>query len=128
MTWFRKKPDPISDRARAITAEIAAIESKIKRLDSQLHQNQPHPRLRSTALPQRAVFGHAPETVARPAPPPAPVFEDVAKTRLKTRAGVASPEHFNDLGVRKYDLPALLSRLRNQFRGPSTTNPKLVNY
>jgi hypothetical protein len=39
-----------------------------------------------------------------------------------------APEHFNELGVRKYDLPALLHRLRNHFRGPSTTNPKLVNY
>ena len=39
-----------------------------------------------------------------------------------------APEHFNELGVRKYDLPALLRRLRNHFRGPSTMNPKLVNY
>jgi hypothetical protein len=30
--------------------------------------------------------------------------------------------------VRKYDLPALLRRIRNHFRGPSTTNPKLVSY
>ena len=49
--------------------------------------------------------------------------------RLKARGEPAvAPEHFNDLGVRKYDLPALLRRLRNHFRGPSTTNPKLVNY
>ena len=27
-----------------------------------------------------------------------------------------------------YDLLALLRRFRNQFRGPSTTNPKLVSY
>src|SRR5262245_35484087 len=101
MTWFKKKPDPISDRARALTAEIAAIESKIKRLDSQLQQNQPHPRLRSTALPQRAVFGHTPEPPARPAPPPEPVFEDVAQDRLKARGEVAGAEHFNDLGMRK---------------------------
>ena len=33
-----------------------------------------------------------------------------------------------ELGVRKYDLPALMRRLRNHFRGPSTTNPKLVSY
>jgi hypothetical protein len=36
--------------------------------------------------------------------------------------------HYNELGVRKYDLPALLRRVRDQFRGPSTTNPKLVSY
>jgi hypothetical protein len=32
------------------------------------------------------------------------------------------------LGVRKYDLPALLQRIRKHFRGPATTNPKLVSY
>jgi hypothetical protein len=35
---------------------------------------------------------------------------------------------FNDLGVRKYDLPGLLRRLRDFFQGPHTSNPKLVNY
>ena len=30
--------------------------------------------------------------------------------------------------MRKYDLLALLRRLRGNFRGPSTTNPKLVSY
>ena len=30
--------------------------------------------------------------------------------------------------MRKYDLPALWSRLRNHFRGPTTNNPRLVNY
>ena len=39
-----------------------------------------------------------------------------------------TPEHYNELGVRKYDLLALLRRFRGHFRGPSTTNPKLVSY
>jgi hypothetical protein len=30
--------------------------------------------------------------------------------------------------VRKYDLPALWNRIRNHFRGPTTNNPRLVNY
>ena len=29
MAWFKKKADPISDRARALNAEIAAMETKI---------------------------------------------------------------------------------------------------
>ncbi len=36
--------------------------------------------------------------------------------------------HCNELGVRKYDLPALFSRIRNHFRGPAASNPKLVSY
>ena len=37
-------------------------------------------------------------------------------------------DRYNELGVRKYDLPALWHRLRNHFRRPTTTNPRLVNY
>ena len=139
MALFKKKADPISDRARVLTAEIEALELKIKRLDAQLQQNnQPHPRLRTTALPRGATVNHVPESPGRtltattpPAAPaaPEPVFEDINRNRLKGRDETnVTPEHYNDLGVRKYDLPALLARIRNQFRGPSTTNPKLVSY
>jgi hypothetical protein len=58
-----------------------------------------------------------------------PIFEEVDRGQLKPGMEAAStPEHYNELGVRKYDLPALLRRIRNHFRGPSTTNPKLVSY
>jgi len=135
MTWFWKKSDPISDRAHALNTEIAALESEIKRLDLQLEQDsrpQENPRLRSTALPH----GTAPHRIPEPAPLPAsratvhePVFEHVDQDRLKVRGeNVTTPAHYNELGARKYDLPALLQRIRGHFRGPSTTNPKLVNY
>jgi hypothetical protein len=130
MAWFRKKPDPISDRARALTEEIAQIEAQIKSLDAQLQRDQSQPRLRSTALPHGATLSHA-HTV-QPSPPALaqePIFEAVDRDRLQPQAEAATtPDHYNDLGVRKYDLPALLHRLRNHWRGPSTTNPKLVSY
>jgi hypothetical protein len=134
MALFKKKADPISDRAQALSAEIAALESEIQKLDSQLQQNQAHPRLRSTALPQGATASRAPAAAIPAAPVPAPaahepVFEAVDQHRLKARGEAAvAPDHFNDLGVRKYDLPALLRRIRNHFHGPSTNNPKLVHY
>ena len=122
MAWFSKKADPISDRSRELSAEIAALEAQIRELDSQTQrsqESQENPRLRSHRIPE-------------PSAPPSteePIFEDVDQDRLKARGEAAvAPEHFNELGVRKYDLPALLHRLRNHFRGPSTTNPKLVNY
>ena len=66
-------------------------------------------------------------------PPPAPVthepvFEKINQEPLQSRPDSESPEHFNELGVRKYDLPALWSRLRNHFRRPTSSNPRLVNY
>jgi hypothetical protein len=58
-----------------------------------------------------------------------PIFEEVGQDLLKARSeGTTTPEHYNELGLRKYDLPALLSRIRSHFRGPSTSNPKLVSY
>jgi hypothetical protein len=38
------------------------------------------------------------------------------------------PDQFNDLGVRKYDLPALFQRVRRQFSRPASSNPRLVTY
>ena len=135
MGWFRKNPDPISDRARTLNDEIARLESQIKKLDAHLQRNGSHPRLRSTALPHGPTINRAtlPDpNAAPPTPSPTahePIFEEVDQDRLNARGEAGNtPEHYNELGVRKYDLLALLRRLRNQFRGPSTTNPKLVSY
>ena len=58
-----------------------------------------------------------------------PIFEEVDQARLKEQEdATVSADYSNDLDVRKYDLAALLRRFRDQFRGPSTTNPKLVSY
>jgi hypothetical protein len=132
MAWFRKKPDPISDRARALNDQIARLESEIKELDAQLQRGQPPPRLRSAALPRGRAVGHAAREAA-PAPGAAgedPIFEEVDQDLLKAQSEEAATTqgHYNELGVRKYDLPALLRRIREHFRGPSTTNPKLVSY
>src|SRR5215471_2288028 len=105
MALFRKKADPISDRARALNAEIAALESKIKKLDLQLQQNHSHPRLRSTAMPRAATLYRAAEPAPAPVPPapPAaanePIFEQVDQNRLTERGEAAvAPDHFNELG------------------------------
>jgi hypothetical protein len=60
----------------------------------------------------------------------APVFEAVDRNRLNAtpETFVTAPELYNELGVRKYDLPAFIQRVRNFFNGPNTTNPKLVSY
>jgi hypothetical protein len=131
MAWFRKKPDPISDRARVLSDEIAKLESQIQQLDAQVQRDHPQPRLRSTALPHGSTVSHPPpETAAPPAPlAEEPIFEEVWQHLLKARnEGTTTPEHYNELGLRKYDLPALVRRIRGHFRGPSTTNPKLVSY
>jgi len=117
-----KTADPISDRARSLNTQIAALEAEIKRLDLQL-QSTPTPRLRSTAIPHGATIDRTHES---PAPAPEPVFEEVKPLPVNDEAAV--PDQFNELGVRKYDLPALLQRLRQRFSRPTASNPRLVTY
>ena len=126
MGFSKKKPDPISEKERVLNAQIAALEAEIKKLDSEALKPSV-PKYRSTAFPRG-------ETIASPvekAPPTAsagPVFEEVSSAKINGGHEAGSPEIYNDLGVRKYDLPALWNRIRNHFRGPSTSNPRLVNY
>ena len=131
MALFKKKPDPISDRERALSDEIAQLEAQIQELDSRIQRNETQPRLRSTALPHGATVSHSVAEHSIPAAARAedPIFEEIGHDLLKARAdGATTPEHFNELGVRKYDLPALFRRVQQHLRGPATTNPKLVSY
>ena len=134
-----KAADPISDRARALNDQIAALESQIKKLDTEIH-SATAPKLRSTALPhgatvvrrsvgvEEAAFGQR-QAEPAPAPKPAerePVFEEVKPMRANDET--ASPDQFNEFGVRKYDLPALFNKLRSFFSRPASSNPRLVTY
>ena len=148
MGLFKKKPDPISERAKMLTGQIAALESEIKKLaakkdsgdvspvlsssqvalpsDAAAARPAPtsasHPRLRSTALPHGAA---SPGAVP---PSQEPIFEEVGQSRIQAEMESATPAHYNDLGVRKYDLASAWKRLKNHFKGPVTSNPKLVHY
>lgn len=136
MAWLKKKSDPISERARSLNSEIAALEAQIKRLDTQMQRSASQPRLRSTAVPHGGMVPHSTSGSPPPAatPPPAPeprepIFEDLDQRGLSTRAAPpTTPEHFNEMGVRKYDVTALATRVKQLFRGSAPMNPRLVNY
>ena len=121
-----KQVDPISERSRALTDQIASLESEIKKLDTQI-QRAPTPKFRSTAIPHGETVSRKPEPL--PAPKSVshePVFEEVNAKSFQPEADPR--DRYNELGVRKYDLPALWHRLCNHFRRPTTNNPRLVNY
>lgn len=117
--------DPISERARLLNEQISSLEAEIKKLDSQL-QRAPAPKLRSTAIPHGNTVSRKSEPPPAKPAPAEPVFEEIKP--LKPRTEMEPSDHFNELGIRKYDLPALWQRLRDQFRRPTTSNPRLVNY
>ena len=117
MGLFTRKSDPVTERSRELQKEIAELEAQIKKLSLQ---------------PDRiAVQSLArPAAPARPtAAPLEPVFEPVDHHRICAQPAPLPPsEIYNDFGVRKYDLPALLRRIKAHVRPKPTGNPKLVTY
>jgi hypothetical protein len=139
MGLFSKKSDPIASKARELEEQIAAVQLQIKKLNRKLENPEPEPPareapqtngheqiipptpVRSTATP------HGGRSIPRSLPPREPIFESVDQGAPASQPD-ASKAHFNDLGVRKYDLPGAWRRLTGYFRGPATHNPKLVSY
>jgi hypothetical protein len=110
MGLFKKKADPISERARALNAQIAALESKIKKLDVALESGA-GPRWRSTAFPHGPTVNAQAERHREKTREP--IFEEIDESRLKASAEpLITQEHFNEFGVRKYDLPALIEKIK----------------
>ena len=154
MGWFKKKSDPITERARALNDQIAQLERQIAELSGKMEDapaDEPppvkepevvrvkeppppaasqaaHPRLRSTALPRsQGVVVHG-AAAPVPASTPEPVFEDVPANPFKNGGEPHSDEDQPELGVRKNGFGGFFRRISAHFRGPPTTNPKLVNY
>ena len=108
-----------------LNVQIAALEKQIEKMNTQVIPER-HPRLRSTAVP------HAQTVTQQPASPirsSDPVFEGLSNNLLKAHdETLLTPSHYNDLGVRKYDLAATWRRMADHFSRPSASNPKLINY
>ncbi len=121
MALFRKKSDPLSERASALEAEIAALQAQIKQAESGQSLWPGTPRLHSTALPGGVKVESVPVTTAEP------VFEDVDQKRLKASAPPVTPAAPHpELGPRRRDFPAALQNLKRRFGLTPSSNPKLV--
>jgi hypothetical protein len=147
MGFFKKKADPISERAKTLNQQIAALEAEIKRLSSQEEDNHTPkaappgkkadssggtglPRLRSTALPH-GHMGASVQAQAHTSPPPPPreqPLEDVNPFREQIDQPRPPAAREEQLGVRKPDTPSLWQRIKNNFRAAPASNPKLLNY
>jgi hypothetical protein len=67
---------------------------------------------------------------ARTAEGAEPVFEPVNHLPASAEDQVrqAGALHYNELGVRKYDLVGAWRQLQRHFRGPAASNPRLISY
>ncbi len=122
MGIFSKPGDPISQRARKLEAEIAALESQIQKLKKVPEPPQPH--YRSTALPHQPGAGRLDSSQAHREP----IFEEVDHTRIHNgQEKESSPLHYNEAGVRKFDLVGLWDRCISIIKPPAPSNPKLLS-
>ena len=115
MGLFKKKHDPIADRAEALNQQIAALEAQIHDLAQQQASAtspfvpapvptpaqsaapaSPRPRLRSTAKPRSA--GGASTAPLAASQSVEPIFEEVDHQRLQERQEKATSETFVELG------------------------------
>ena len=121
MRWPGKKADPLDAHARKLDVQIARLEREIARLSA-------HPTKPSRGGPQRRVAhpnGLAIPAVAdpdlRPIPGvPLPVPGRAVTTDVDAR--------YNSQGVRKFDLAGVWRRWQRHFRGPTASNPRMVQY
>ncbi len=120
MSLFRKKPDPISERARALEAEIAALQNQIKHAEAGQPLWSGTPKLRSTALPG----GQKGEPISAPV---APIFEDVDQKRLRATALFTPPAGPHpEIGPCPRDLSSTFQNFKRRFGLTPSSNPKLV--
>lgn len=118
MSLFRKKSDPLSERARALEAEIAALQAQIKQAESDQPLWPGTPKLRPATLPG----GHRTESA-----PAAPVFEQVDQKRLQGSGAPTPPvSPHPELGPRPRGLIATFRNFKRRFGLTPSTNPKLV--
>lgn len=108
------KPDPISERARALNDRIAALEAEIRRL--------------SEAPPPAAA---APPPPRPPPPRDDPHFERLPTSPLDPPAPPKGPVNAAEIGVGRAE-PAgwrgWWSRVRRHLGGAAPSNPQLISY
>ncbi len=117
MGLFKKKTDPISDRARQLKSEISSLEAQIRQLTEHLEQQKTQPRLRSTAMP------HSP-----PLPQTRdPIFEKVEHVGYTQQDQDPASQVIDNTGKKQFILTRIFRRSVNWFRTPPPANPKLLN-
>lgn len=114
----RKKVDSLDGRSRKVEAEIAKLERQIKKLSAKVERGQDHVPFQGQKT--RVAAGAAGSQAA---------FEELgANKRLIETEDSQDPDVYNEMGVRKYDLPGFWRRLKNRLTGNDKANRQLVSY
>ncbi len=127
MGLFRKKNDPIKAREQNLASEIDQLEDQIRALKGVLKQAASDPQTAAPASPGRSPAPR-PAAAVEPAKPPAePVFEPVDQQRLQAAANPFKEKH-DPRALQREGSTSRLEKVARYFRGPTSSNPKLVSY
>jgi len=116
MSWFsRKKPgNALSLREKQLETEIVRLRREVGRLARETPTPTPAPVTPPPTTPSAA------HSIVRSRPYSAPVRPPLAPD-VERASG-----HFNEFGVAKFDLMAVVRRWLGQFRGPTSNNPRMA--
>lgn len=128
MGLFRKKNDPIKDREKNLASEIDQLEEQIRTLQGVLKSAESEPRVRQTALPGRTNAARPAGPVEPAVAPAEPVFEPVDQHRLQSSAVNPFNEKHDPRALQREGSTSVWERFVRYFRGPTSSNPKLVSY
>src|SRR5262245_13677152 len=111
MPLFEKKADPLASRERELNQQLAKLEAELQKLATEA----PKP------VPAR------PKPPATTAPVPSQPFAPPRPSASVPNTDSPGPSrHFNDRGVRKFDLVAAWQSLKNHLSGPGGNNPAMA--
>jgi hypothetical protein len=125
MGLFGKKKDPLHARENSLNAEIASLEDQIDQLKGVLKKAA------KGADPKAAVAPVKPATSGRKSGSPdgGPVFEPVDQNRLHdTKVPNPFSKNKEPRSIHTEGSVSFWEKLTRFFRGPTSSNPKLVNY
>ncbi len=132
MGLFRKKADPLAQRAHSLNRRIAELEAEISRLSRNLPA---HPSAGSGSTPSTdstPTPASAPVAPVAPPPPPPtahePVFERMPPRRVEPRDAAPVGQEAVELGLKRPAWSQAWQRLKARFVDPPPANQKLVNY
>jgi hypothetical protein len=124
MGLFKKKADPLAQRANTLNRRIAELEAEIARLSQNV---TPGSAQRPSAEPSAPLPSRAP--AAAPLPSHDPVFERMPPRPVDPRsAGEPAGREAVQLGLRRPVWSQWWRRLKAHFVDPPPANEKLVNY
>jgi hypothetical protein len=135
MGLFRKKPDPLAQRAQSLNRRIAELEAEIARLNQHLPTSDSPPASISTPVPaQDPARPNNPQQRSKPSqtqspnPSHEPVFEDMPPRPLEPKNPTPQGKESVQLGLKRPLWSEWWRRLKRQFVDPPPANEKLVNY